>query len=138
MKKILLVVLVTLLAAEVSFANPYSRALQKARDVRTQVETVSDPENYFQEERKDQQNQQKNLRAEYDKLVAPKYNTSQNKNKAIENTPAKTTENVVKECVCPNCKLIYNAKLREKHTKGKIKYVPPKCPCFKGGKCPTK
>ena len=127
MKKLMLITCVTLFSCAVSYANPYVNALQKARNVRTQVETVSNPDNYLEEG---------------EKQINQKINTVDSKTKQeiqnVQNTVKEETKKVVKECVCPDCKLVYQAKLREKNTKGKIKYVPPKCPCLTGGKCPKK
>jgi hypothetical protein len=49
MKKLMLIVCVMLFISAASYANPYTNALQKARNVRTQIETVSNPDNYLDE-----------------------------------------------------------------------------------------
>ncbi|MBR7127737.1 MAG: hypothetical protein IKD09_04055 [Lentisphaeria bacterium] len=127
MKKITCVVLLSIFVCGISYANPYTRALQKARDVRSQVEEASNPDNYFEEETKKVKNEVKKTEQQVKTEV-----------KKVEEQVKEEVKKAVKECVCPNCKLVYQAKLRVKHTKGKIKYIPPKCPCLVGGKCPIK
>jgi hypothetical protein len=109
MKKIICTLLIAAGFSVALYANPYTNALQRARNVRNQVESVSNPDNH------------------------PALNDTK-----IQQQVQQEVKNVVKECVCPDCKLIYEAKLRFKHGKGKIKYVTPDCPCLKGGKCPVR
>ena len=127
MKKLILIVIGITFVCGIASANPYMKAIQKARNVRSQVEHASNPENHFKEG---------------ERQVNQKINTVDTKIKQeipnAQNTVQQEVEKAVKECVCPDCKLVYQAKLREKNTKGKIKYVPPKCPCLTGGKCPER
>ena len=126
MKKFICIALLTTFLALTTYANPYTGAIQRAKNVRAQVEAVSNPDNYDED----------------GNLTVPQAQPREVPQQAPKNVtpaPAPTKpEKTVKECVCPNCRLVKNAKLREKNTKGRIKYVAPDCPCFHGKKCPTK